>query len=216
MINWNEIETVLLDMDGTLLDLHFDHFFWHSQLPQKWSELNGVDVSTAKAKLQPIFKSTEASLSWYCLDYWSEQLKMDVFEIKNGIEHLIQIRPYVEKFLEYLRETNKKIVMVTNSHKKFIDLKMELTGLEPHFQHIFDAHSFGVPKEELEFWQILGEQLSFDEASTLLIDDNLSVLRSAHSHGIRHLLAVAQPNSQAPIMDTAEFAAVSNFKTLCY
>ncbi len=216
MLNWNEIETVLLDMDGTLLDLHFDHYFWQTQLPQKWGELNGLDLLTAKAEMQPIFQNIEATLPWYCLDYWSEQLKMDVFEIKNGIEHLIKIRPHVEVFLEYLRETNKKIVLVTNSHKKFIDLKMELTGLEPHFQHIFDAHSFGVPKENLEFWQILGEQLSFDEESTLLIDDNLSVLRSAQSHGIRHLLAIAKPNSQAPIMHTAEFEAVSSFKSLCY
>jgi hypothetical protein len=68
----------------------------------------------------------------------------------------------------------------------------------------------------LEFWQILGEQLSFDEESTLLIDDNLSVLRSAQSHGIRHLLAIAKPNSQAPIMHTAEFEAVSSFNSLCY
>ena len=216
MINWNEIETVLLDMDGTLLDLHFDHYFWQTQLPQEWGELNGVDLATAKAEMQPIFQNIEATLPWYCLDYWSEQLKMDVFEIKNGIEHLIKIRPHVEVFLEYLRETNKKIVLVTNSHKKFIDLKMELTELEPYFQHIFDAHSFGVPKENLVFWQILGEQLSFDEESTLLIDDNLSVLRSAQSHGIRHLLAIAKPNSQAPIMHTAEFEAVSSFKSLCY
>lgn len=216
MLNWNEIETVLLDMDGTLLDLHFDHYFWQTQLPQKWGELNGLDLPTAKAEMQPIFQNIEATLPWYCLDYWSEQLKMDVFEIKNGIEHLVKIRPHVEVFLEYLRETNKKIVLVTNSHKKFIDLKMELTELEPYFQHIFDAHSLGVPKENLEFWQILGEQLSFDEESTLLIDDNLSVLRSAQSHGIRHLLAIAKPNSQAPIMHTAEFEAVSSFKSLCY
>src|SRR5690606_507131 len=25
---WNQIDTVLLDMDGTLLDLHFDNHFW--------------------------------------------------------------------------------------------------------------------------------------------------------------------------------------------
>lgn len=216
MINWSEIETVLLDMDGTLLDLHFDHYFWQTQLPEKWSVLNDVDLPTAKAEMQTIFRNIEATLPWYCLDHWSEQLKMDVFEIKNGIEHLIKIRPHVEVFLTYLREINKKIVLVTNSHKKFIDLKMALTGLEPYFQQIFNAHSFGVPKEDWEFWQILDEQLSFDGESTLLIDDNLSVLRSAQRHGIRHLLAIAKPNSQAPIMDTAEFAAVSSFKSLCY
>ena len=26
MINWQQIDTVFLDMDGTLLDLHFDNY----------------------------------------------------------------------------------------------------------------------------------------------------------------------------------------------
>ena len=25
---WRDIDTVLLDMDGTLLDLHYDNHFW--------------------------------------------------------------------------------------------------------------------------------------------------------------------------------------------
>lgn len=215
MISWNDVETVLLDMDGTLLDLHFDDYFWQVQLPQKWGELNGMDAATALTKLIPVFQNTEATLSWYCLDYWSEQLDMDVFKIKSGIEHLIQIRPHVEEFLLYLRALDKKIVLVTNSHEKFITLKMEHTGLGHHFNHIFNAHSFGVPKEEVLFWQKLGEELHFIEESTVLIDDNLAVLRSAREHGIRHLLSIAQPNSQAPVRDTAEFQAITSFRDLC-
>ena len=73
MINWNEIETVLLDMDGTLLDLHFDDYFWQIQLPLKWGELNGWDSETAMSKLIPIFQGTRGTLPWYCLDTWSEK-----------------------------------------------------------------------------------------------------------------------------------------------
>jgi len=32
-INWSEIDTILLDMDGTLLDLNFDLHFWMEYLP---------------------------------------------------------------------------------------------------------------------------------------------------------------------------------------
>ncbi|MFT5134799.1 MAG: HAD superfamily hydrolase (TIGR01509 family) [Gammaproteobacteria bacterium] len=216
MINWNEIDTVLLDMDGTLLDLHFDNYFWQEQLPQKWGELNGMDTATAKTMLAPIFKSTEATLPWYCLDFWSEQLEMDVFEISAAIENLIQLRPYVEQFLKYLAVKGKDIVLVTNSHEKFIDLKMQRTGLDHHFNHMFNAHSFGMPKEDPKFWKKLGENLSFREDSTVLIDDNLSVLRSAREHGIRHLLSIAQPNSRAAAHDTEEFQGVISFRDLCY
>ena len=92
---------------------------------------------------------------------------------------------------------------------------MDLTGLDHHFGHIFNAHSFGAPKEDVTFWEILGEHLSFVEESTVLIDDNLSVLRSARAHGIRHLLSIAQPNSQAPVRYSAEFLAVNSFLELC-
>ena len=215
MINWDEIETILLDMDGTLLDLHFDSFFWQTHLPQKWGEMNGMDTISARKKLEPVFHNIESTLPWYCLDFWSEQLKIDVFEIVTEIEHLIQIRPHVEEFLIYLNQNGKKIALVTNSHEKLIKLKMDLTGLDHHFGHIFNAHSFGAPKEDVTFWEILGEHLSFVEESTVLIDDNLSVLRSARAHGIRHLLSIAQPNSQAPVRDSAEFLAVNSFLELC-
>src|SRR5688572_6670841 len=35
MIDWNAVDTVLLDMDGTLLDLHFDNYFWLTHLPKR-------------------------------------------------------------------------------------------------------------------------------------------------------------------------------------
>ncbi len=167
-------------MDGTLLDLHFDDYFWQVQLPQKWGELKGMDPVTAKAELVPIFQKTEGSLPWYCLDYWSEQLDMDVFEIHKGIEHLIRVRPHVEEFLKYLDKMGKNIVLVTNSHAKFIKLKMERTGLDCHFSNMFDAHSFGMPKEDVGFWEKLSEEISFVDNSTMHIYVNLHLIRSAH------------------------------------
>ena len=215
MIDWNEIETVLLDMDGTLLDLHFDDYFWQVQLPQKWGEKNDLDIDAARARLLPIFQDTEASLSWYCLDFWSEKLDMDVFALATGIEHLIQVRPHVMEFLAHLDELGKKIVMVTNSHDKFIRLKMQKTQIGQHFHHVFNSHSFGLPKEDSGFWKILAEHLEFETSSTLLIDDNIAVLRSARAHGIEYLLGVDRPSSQAPVRDTGEFQALSCFRDLC-
>ena len=216
MIDWNEIETVLLDMDGTLLDLHFDDYFWQVQLPQKWGEKNDLDIDSARARLLPIFQDTEASLSWYCLDYWSEKLDMDVFELAFGIDHLIQVRPHVVEFLLHLDKLGKQIVMVTNSHDKFIQLKMQKTQIDQHFHQVFNSHSFGLPKEDCGFWKVLAEHLEFESASTLLIDDNLSVLRSARSYGIEYLLGVARPSSQAPpLRDTGDFQVLSCFSDLC-
>jgi 5'-nucleotidase len=42
-LNWNEIDEVLLDMDGTLLDRHFDNFFFEEELPRRRSRGRAIN-----------------------------------------------------------------------------------------------------------------------------------------------------------------------------
>ena len=37
-LDWTSIDTVLLDMDGTLLDLRFDNWFWQEHVPDALRE----------------------------------------------------------------------------------------------------------------------------------------------------------------------------------
>ena len=214
MIPWDDIDTVLLDMDGTLLDLYFDNFFWQEYLPLKWGEMNDLDPDSARDRLTPQIKRKVGTLSWYCLDYWSEQLDIDVLALHSDIEHLIAMRPQATEFLEFLGDTNKHIVLVTNAHQKLISLKMKKTGIDKYFDKIFSAHGFGAAKEESDFWQRLNEEISFPADKTVLIDDNLTVLRAAREYGIQYLLAIAKPDSRSSCLDTAEFTAITSFATL--
>lgn len=49
MFNWKTIDTVLLDMDGTLLDLHFDNHFWLSLVPQEFKQATGSEHGRSAA-----------------------------------------------------------------------------------------------------------------------------------------------------------------------
>jgi putative hydrolase of the HAD superfamily len=214
MVVWEDIDTVLLDMDGTLLDLHFDNYFWREYLPVKWGELHALAPEQARLQLMPRFERNIGTLSWYCVDFWSRELQVDVMALKNDIVHLIQKRPYTEEFLEFLQQSGKHVVMVTNCHEKLIEMKMERTRIEGYFHEIFCAHSLGAPKEELGFWERLSTELTFVPEKTVLIDDNLTVLRTARAFGIRHLLTIAQPDSRVANRDTGEFTAVRSFRHL--
>jgi len=214
MVDWKQIDTVLLDMDGTLLDLHFDSFFWREHVPQKYAEKHDIELDDAKSTLIPIFRNKEGTIDWYCVDYWSETLSLDIAMLKKEIEHLIAIHPHVIKFLQRLRSINKTVALVTNAHQKSLMLKLQRTQLHNHIEHIICAHDFGMPKEDGAFWPQLQERLPFDKTRTVLIDDSLSVLRSARNYGIAKLLAVYQPDSKDERRDVEEFEAIEDFEQI--
>jgi putative hydrolase of the HAD superfamily len=211
---WQDIETVFLDMDGTLLDLHFDNHFWLEHVPLRYAEKHGMTVDGAKQALFPRFRALEGTIDWYCVDYWSRELGLDISALKRELEHLIQVHPQVAEFLETLRRSGRRIALLTNAHHKVIDLKMASTGLAEHFDRLICAHAFRVPKEDPQFWPRLAAEDHFDPLTTLFVDDSLPVLRAARDYGVRHLRAVRLPDSKAPPKETQEFIAIESFSEL--
>ena len=211
---WPDIDTVLLDMDGTLLDLHFDNHFWLELLPQRYAELHGISRAMAELELAPLFNEHVGKLTWYCLDYWTRELNLPIREMKREIAELIALRPSADDFLAALREAGKRVVLITNAHRDSLSLKLEKVELAPWFDRLISSHDYGYPKEEPQFWHALRQDLDFDPARALFIDDSLPILRSAGRFGIAHLLAVREPDSRRPAKDTEEFAAVGDYREL--
>ena len=214
MIDWKKIDTVLLDMDGTLLDLNFDNHFWKEFVPLKFAEQKGISTALAKQQLEPRFKSMEGKLEWYCLDYWSAALQLDIAGLKAEISGLIAVLPHVTEFLERLQQTSKKVLLVTNAHRDSLGLKMEKTCLQPFFDGIISSHDLGLPKEQTEFWELLQQQQPFDKKTTLLIDDSEAVLNSARLFGIAHLISVSKPDSKQPKKEVVDYPAIEDFREL--
>jgi putative hydrolase of the HAD superfamily len=214
MIDWERIDDCFLDMDGTLLDLHFDNHFWLEHVPRRYAEAQGLTLEVAKEQLRTRYRAIEGTLEWYCVDHWSRELGLDIALLKEEVDHLIAIHPHVIDFLEALAVRGKRRVLVTNAHQKALALKMERTRLAGHFEHIISAHELGLPKEDPDFWTRLRVRLPFDPARTLFVDDNLSVLRAAQAFGMGSMLAVLQPDSRAPRRVVDEFPAITDFADL--
>ena len=211
MLDWRTIDTVLLDMDGTLLDLHFDTYFWLEHLPARYAETHGLEPQQAKRQLTERIIREQGTLNWYCVDYWSDQLDVDIEALKHEISDKVGFRPHVPDFLQALQAQGLRSVIVTNAHRKSLQLKLTKTGLDRYVDRILVSHDFGLPKEDVSFWQRLQQQEPFDPARTLLIDDSLSVLRSAQQFGIAHLLSIVQPDSQQEERQIDEFRAIRHF-----
>jgi putative hydrolase of the HAD superfamily len=212
VIDWSHVDTVLLDMDGTLLDLHFDNHFWLEHMPRRYAEYHSLAPDTARAHLTAHYERHAGTLNWYCLDFWASELALDIMQLKEEVVHLIAVRPDVPAFLGALRESGRRVVMVTNAHPKSLDLKMRETRIDAYFDALISSHQIGLPKEHPDFWQGLQGIESFDRQRTLFVDDSLPVLKSAQAYGIAQLLAVCNPDSKQPHKDCEGFAAITSFE----
>ncbi|MCB1776524.1 MAG: GMP/IMP nucleotidase [Candidatus Competibacteraceae bacterium] len=211
---WPTIHTVLLDMDGTLLDLHFDNHFWRELIPVRYAERHGLPLEQARIDIKARTQAVEGTLDWYCLDYWARELALDIVALKREIEHLIAVHPHVTEFLDALRVAGKRVFLVTNAHPHSLTLKMEKTRLTGHFDGMICAHTLGWVKEQPEFWPRLQAIAPFDPATTLLVDDNVSILRAAQDYGVRCLVAVRRPDSVDPPQIVDGFPAIHDFSDL--
>lgn len=213
-INWNDIDTVLLDMDGTLLDRHFDDHFWLEHVPRTYAEKYHAPLPEAKEKLYALFRSQECTLNWTDLDYWSEQLGLDIPMLKREVDHLIAVHPGVTEFLTFLAHHGKEAWLVTNAHGKTLDLKMRKTRLGQWFTGIVSAHDLGLPKEDVRFWQALQAKVSYDPARTMLGEDSEVNLGTAREYGIRYLIHVSRSSSALSPTPSVDFTSIHYFTQL--
>jgi len=213
-IPWANIETVLLDMDGTLLDLHFDYHFWMTVIPQKYAEKNRLSIEQANQLIHQKIHSQAGTLNWYCLDYWTEQLDLPVAALKQDLKHLIKEHPEVITFLQRLQAMDKTVVMVTNAHRDSLNLKLEMTEIGQYFDRMISSHDFGIPKENGLLWSKIQTIQPFNPSRTLLIDDNIHALKTAEAYGIAYPVAATHVSPMLDKIDPEGFPSFENYNEI--
>ena len=209
-----ECKTLMLDMDGTVLDLAYDNYMWMHHVPERFAAQNGLEPDVAREQLYAKFNSMRGQIEWYCLDHWSDYLGLDVAQLHRDENHRIGYLPGAEDFLKAVRQQDIRVLMVTNSHSETLSIKDEITGITEHFDGIYTSHAFGHPKESQPFWQALAEEEDFDPSTTLFIDDTARVLSSAAEYGIEMLLEITHPDTTADARQTTEYSPVDGVRDL--
>jgi 5'-nucleotidase len=195
----DSVDTLLLDLDGTLLDLAFDTHFWLEVVPAYYGAARGMSAQEAlEREITPRLRAAEGTLNWYCLDYWSRVLELDLSAIKSEHDDRIAWLPGAQDFLRRQREAGRRLVLATNSHPETLRIKDQKAGIAPFLDSVHSSHEFGAPKEHAEFWERFRAVELFDPDRTAMIDDNLAVLSAARAAGIGCLVAVTYPDSSRP------------------
>ena len=211
---FEQCETLMLDMDGTILDLAYDNYIWKDLVPRRYAAANKLSFDEAREQLFAKYRSCQGDLEWYCLDHWNERLGIDVVKIHHDVTHRIGYLPGALPFLRTVRQQDKRVLLVTNSHPDTLNLKDAVTGFADYFDGIYSSHSYGHAKESQAFWHALQKDVDFDVETALFVDDSQPVLRSARDYGVRMLVTVTRPDTSEPRRSGSEFRGVEGVRDM--
>jgi len=213
-VDWSHCDTVLLDMDGTMLDLAFDHYFWRELVPARIALKRNISEADARTRLFALFAAKEGTLQWYCLEYWSQALDLDMVALKRSISHKVGFLPDTRRFLSAAKKSHRRLILVTNAHPEALRVKLSAVDFDHYFDGMVTSHEFGYPKEHEAFWPALQASLGFDRSRSLFVDDSFSVLRAARDYGINRVVAVERPDTGVPARRIEAFASVHSLDDL--
>ena len=213
-MNWQAVDLVMLDMDGTVLDLAFDNYFWGEVVPARYAERKGIAFEAAFAELRPHFEALRGTLPWYSLGHWSALTGLDLPRLKHEVRHRSGPLAGAPDFLRAVKASGRPLWLVTNADPHALDIKQMHSGLAAYFDRLVSSHYFEVPKEDARFWPRLAERFAFDKGRALYVDDNAAVLAAARDYGIAQLVAIRHPDSTRPARDVPGFTSVDRLADL--
>jgi putative hydrolase of the HAD superfamily len=213
-LDWDRIDHVLLDMDGTLLDRHFDNFFFEEELPRRYAALQGLTFEESRDRLMAMYRSVEEELAWTDLHYWTQRIGIDIVAMHKELDHMIGFLPGAEAFLAALRAKGKRLTILTNAHQAGVAIKTDRTGLHRHVDRIVDAFEVGYLKMRAEYWPACRRLVGFDPDRSLYIDDDERCLAAADRFGICHVVHSARSSSQLPPVRSGTFPSVESLPVL--
>ena len=211
--SWNDIKTVLLDVDGTLLDLHFDNSVWNNSLPEAFARKHNLSLSESRSNLYQHMRKVRGKIEFYSFDYWASFTKIDIERLHELQQEKIAFRKDAEWFLSKI-SSKKATFIATNADRKSFGIKDTKLGLTSKVKGVFSSQDFQSPKEEQAFWSAVQNATGFEGSTTLMIDDNEKVLEAAATFGIEHLRFVETPDSQKGTRHSSKFIGINNFVEL--
>jgi len=212
--DWSAIDTVLLDLDGTLLDQAYDNHIWRDLVPQRFAVAQGLDLHVAYSEIARRFAERNGTLDWYCIDYWSRSLGIDIGALHREVRSHVAWLPGAREFLVRMRASGKRLVLLTNSHPIALAVKHEESGVLDYLDAAVTSHDFGAPKEHAQFWTAALKRFEYDPSRSLFADDNSKMLEAARSAGVRWIYGIRHWDTKGSRREHVDHPAVDSVADL--
>lgn len=208
------VDTLLLDLDGTLLDLAYDTHVWRECVPRAYARVSGLTPDEAWNDLHRRLRAREHTLEWYSIEFWSRELGVDIAELHREAAERICWLPGALEFLDRARARGKRLVLLTNAHPVTLAIKDDAAQIRARFDAAHSSAQFGAPKEDERFWREVQLVERFDPDRSLFIDDSAAVLQGARAAGVRHVIGVRRPDSTGHLREHPDFPSIDTIADL--
>ena len=205
---------MLLDLDGTLLDQAYDNHIWRDLVPQRFAVAQGLDLHVAYSEIARRFAQRSGTLDWYCIDYWSRTLGIDIGALHREVRSHVAWLPGAREFLVRMRASGKRLVLLTNSHPIALAVKHEESGVLDYLDAAVTSHDFGAPKEHAQFWTAALERFEYDPSRSLFADDNSKMLEAARTAGVRWIYGIRHWDTKGSRREHVDHPAVDSVADL--
>ncbi len=120
---------------------------------------------------------------------------------------LIELYDGVYELLDYLKENNKKIILLSNAQSLFTLNEIKMFGLDKYFDDVFISSDYEMSKPDKEYFMIPIKKYDLDPDKTVMIGNDyisdMSGAAKANLHGIyiHQEISTPVPNENEIIAD---------------
>jgi len=210
--HFHSINTFLFDLDGTLidsLDLHIEAFQW---------VLNQLGKSVARETLEPLMGRTPQDIiKQFFADMSREELlhaaRLKEDKLAEIIDH-VYVYPHIQPFLQELKRLGLKLIVISSTHKKLVEILLQKAGLLPYLDDIVSGDEVKNGKPDPEPFALGVQKAKSISSKAVAIGDSVHDYQSAIAAGVNFIGILTGKTEKQTFVEYGLTNLISNINEL--